>query len=173
MTGCPGKELIGKKIKVAFGEEKASILDKNDFGDLSKVSLSAIGQSKKRELIDEVKVKTTTYNGEDDFKAGDLKVTEVSKTIGAPEKVKDDGDKKKVEVEKQVKMEPFTPNLNNLSSFIVQVPSQSLEARRREEGKSFSPSPFAGGVGPVPTINWIHQGNPRYCQGALTLSPEC
>ena len=143
MTGCPGKELVGKKIKLVFGEEKALILDKNDFGDLSKVSLSAIGQSKKREINDEVKVKTTTYNREDDFKAGDLKVTQVSKTIGAPEKVKDDGDKKKVKVEKQVKMEPFTPNLNNLSSFIVQVPSQSLklEAEKKEKVSHLPPLP--------------------------------
>ena len=156
MTGCPGKELIGKKIKVAFGEEKASILDKNDFGDLSKVSLSAIGQSKKREIIDEVKVKTTIYNGEDDFKAGDLEVIEVSKTIGAPEKVKVDGDKKKVKVEKQVKMEPFTPNSNNLSSFIVQVPGQSLKLKAKTKGKVSHLPPFAGGVRPVPTINWSH-----------------
>jgi len=143
MTGCPSKELVGKKIKMVFGEEKALILDKNDFGDLSKVGLSAIGQSKKREIIDEVKVKTTIYNGEDDFKAGDLEVIEVSMTIGAPEKVKVDGDKKKIKVEKQVKMEPFTSNLNNLSSFIVQVPSRSLklEAEKKEKVPHLPPLP--------------------------------
>ena len=89
MTGWPGKELAWRKVEVVLGEEEVLILDMNDFGDLSKVNSSAIGQSKKREeIIDKVKVKTTIYNGEDDFEAGDLKATGATKTIGAPEKPK-------------------------------------------------------------------------------------
>ena len=111
-----------RKVEVVLGEEEVLILDMNDFGDLSKVNSSAIGQSKKREeIIDKVKVKTTIYNGEDDFEAVDLKATGVLKTIGDPEKAQADGHKRKIQVEKQVKMEAFTPNLNNLSSFIGQV----------------------------------------------------
>ena len=122
MTGCPGKELLGKKVKLEVGEEETLILDLDNFRNLSKVGSSANGQPKNRkEIIDEVKVRTTTYNGEDDFAAGDLKATKALKTIGAPEKANVDGDKKKTKVEKQVKMEPFIPSLNNLSSFIIQV----------------------------------------------------
>ena len=95
MTGCPGKELFGKKVKLEVGDEEALILDLNDFRDLSKVGSSAIGQPKKREeMIDEVKFKTNSYNGEDDFVAGDLKVTGFRKTIRAPEKARVDDVKK-------------------------------------------------------------------------------
>ena len=144
MTGCPGKELFGKKLKLEVGHDGALILDLNDFRDLSKVGSSAIGQSKKREeMIDEVKFKTNSYNGEDDFEAGDLKVTGFRKTIRAPEKAKVDGDNKEIEEEKHVKMEPFIPNLNNLSSFIVQVPSQSskLKAEKKEKVSHLPPLP--------------------------------
>ena len=132
MTGCPGKGLIGKKVKLEVGNDGALILDLNDFRDLSKAGSSVIGHSKKREeMIDEVKFKTNSYNGEDDFEAGDLKVTGFRKTIRAPEKAKVDGDNKEIEEEKHVKMEPFIPNLNNLSSFIVQVPSQSSKLKAK------------------------------------------
>ena len=144
MTGCPGKELFGKKVKLEVGDDGALILDLNDFRDLSKVGPSAIGQSKKREeIIDKVKVKTTIYNGEDDFEAVDLKATGVLKTIGDPEKAQADGHKRKIQVEKQVKMEAFTANLNILSSFIVQVPSQSLklEAEKKEKVSHLPPLP--------------------------------
>ena len=30
MTGCPGKELFGKKVKLEVGDEGALILDLND-----------------------------------------------------------------------------------------------------------------------------------------------
>ena len=144
MTGCPGKELLGKKVKLEVGEEETLILDLDNFRNLSKVGSSANGQPKNRkEIIDEVKVRTTTYNGEDDFAAGDLKATKALKTIGAPEKANVDGDKKKTKVEKQVKMEPFIPSLNNLSSFIVQVPSQSskLKAKTKEKVSHLPPLP--------------------------------
>ena len=157
MTGCPGKELFGKKVKLEVGDDGALILDLNDFRDLSNVGPSAIGQSKKRkEISDEVKFKTKRDNGEDDFEAVDLKATGVLKTIGDPEKAQADGHKRKIQVEKQVKMEAFTPNLNNLSSFIVQVPGQSLKLKAKTKGKVSHLPPFAGGVRPVPTINWSH-----------------
>ena len=165
MTGCPGKELVGKKIKLVFGEEKALILDKNDFGDLSKVSLSAIGQSKKREIIDEVKVKTTIYNGEDDFEAVDLKATGVLKTIGDPEKAQADGHKRKIQVEKQVKMEAFTPNLNNLSSFIVQVPGQSLKLKAKTKGK-------VSHLPPLPEESDLFQPSTGVTKGTQVIARE-
>ena len=143
MAGCPGKR---KKVKLEVGDEEALILELDliNYRVLSNEGSSANGQPKKRkEIIDEVKVKTTTYNGEDDFEAGDLKVTGVLKTFGAPEEAKVDGDKKKLKVEEQVKMEPVTPNLINLSSFIVQVPGQSskLKAETKEKVSHLPPLP--------------------------------
>ena len=40
-----------RKVEVVLGEEEVLILDMNDFGDLSKVNSSVIGQSKKCEEI--------------------------------------------------------------------------------------------------------------------------
>ena len=154
MAGCIGKELFGKKVKLDVGDDGALILDLNDFRDLSNVGPSAIGQSKKRkEISDEVKFKTKRDNGEDDFEAGDLKVTGFLKTIRAPEKARVDGDKKEIEEEKHVKMEPFTPSLNNLSSFIVQVPSQSskLKAKTKEKVSHLPPLPEESDLFQPPT----------------------
>ena len=61
MTGCPGKELFGKKVKLEVGEEEALILDLSNYRDLSKVGSSANGQSKKRkDIIDEVQFNRTS-----------------------------------------------------------------------------------------------------------------
>ena len=166
MTGWPGKELAWRKVEVVLGEEEVLILDMNDFGDLSKVNSSAIGQSKKREeIIDKVKVKTTIYNGEDDFEAGDLKATGVLKTIGDPEKAQADGHKRKIQVEKQVKMEAFTPNLNNLSSFIVQVPGQSLKLKAKTKGK-------VSHLPPLPEESDLFQPSTGVTKGTQVIARE-
>ena len=166
MTGWPGKELAWRKVEVVLGEEEVLILDMNDFGDLSKVNSSAIGQSKKHEeIIDEVKFKTNSYNGEDDFEAGDLKVTGFLETIRAPEKARVDGDKKKIEEEKHVKMEPFTPSLNNLSSFIVQVPSQSSKLKAKTKGK-------VSHLPPLPEESDLFQPSTVFSKGTQDIARE-
>merc|ERR1719494_1446266 len=73
--------------------------------------------------------------------------------------------RKKVKVEKQVKMEPVTPNLINLSSFNVQVPGQSLKLKAKTKGK-------VSHLPPLPEESDLFQPSTGVTKGTLVIARE-